>query len=137
MTKISVPNEVALINNNNNRSVVAPFLCLAATPTIGGMTAGTLPGCSSLDKSSRDAAVGFEPRTFRPETLREIQSHSQILFEGCQLGTEEAPIQLRTDDVSLTGDETFASQLPSSANGSTAIRSATSKHTRSTYISTH
>ncbi|GAA47216.1 glycosyltransferase-like protein LARGE [Clonorchis sinensis] len=37
------------------------------------------------------------------------------------LDTEEAPPQLRTDDVSSTVDETFATPLPSSANRSTAI----------------
>ncbi|KAG5443679.1 hypothetical protein CSKR_202845 [Clonorchis sinensis] len=35
-------------------------------PTEGGTRAGKLPGCPSLDRSSRDAEVGLEPRIFGP-----------------------------------------------------------------------
>ncbi|GAA49842.1 hypothetical protein CLF_103669, partial [Clonorchis sinensis] len=47
------------------RSAVAPFRCLAAMPPKGSTGAGILPGCPSLDRGSREAGVGFEPRTFR------------------------------------------------------------------------
>ncbi|KER24476.1 hypothetical protein T265_07845 [Opisthorchis viverrini] len=47
------------------RSAVAPFRCLAAMPPEGSTGARILPGCSSLDRGSRVAEVGFELRTFR------------------------------------------------------------------------
>ncbi|KER19681.1 hypothetical protein T265_11609 [Opisthorchis viverrini] len=40
--------------------------CLAIMPAEGGTKAGLLPGCPSLDRSSRDAEVGFEPWTSGP-----------------------------------------------------------------------
>ncbi|KER26974.1 hypothetical protein T265_05881 [Opisthorchis viverrini] len=43
---------------------VAPFRFLAAMPPEGSTRAGILPGCPSLDRGSREAVVGFEPRTF-------------------------------------------------------------------------
>ncbi|KER32984.1 hypothetical protein T265_01071 [Opisthorchis viverrini] len=43
----------------------APFRCLTAMPPEGSTRAGILPGCPSLDRGSREAEVGFEPRTFR------------------------------------------------------------------------
>ncbi|KER28151.1 hypothetical protein T265_04981 [Opisthorchis viverrini] len=53
-----------------NRSAVAPFRCLAAMPHEGGTGAGILPSCPSLDRGSREAEVGFEPRTFRSVNSR-------------------------------------------------------------------
>ncbi|KER25612.1 LOW QUALITY PROTEIN: hypothetical protein T265_14179, partial [Opisthorchis viverrini] len=47
------------------RSAVAPSRCLAAMPPEGSTRAGILPGCPSLDRGSRVAEFGFEPRTFR------------------------------------------------------------------------
>ncbi|KER24056.1 hypothetical protein T265_08188 [Opisthorchis viverrini] len=47
------------------RSAVALSRCLAAMPPEGSTRAGILPGCPSLDRGSRVAEVGFEPRTFR------------------------------------------------------------------------
>ncbi|KER32274.1 hypothetical protein T265_01699 [Opisthorchis viverrini] len=44
---------------------VAPFRCLTAIPPEGDTGAGILPGYPSLDRGSRGAEVGFEPRTFR------------------------------------------------------------------------
>ncbi|KER33715.1 hypothetical protein T265_00403 [Opisthorchis viverrini] len=52
------------------RSAVAPFWCLAAMPPEGSTRAGILPGCPSLDRRSRVAEVGFEPRTFRSVNSR-------------------------------------------------------------------
>ncbi|KER24516.1 hypothetical protein T265_07830 [Opisthorchis viverrini] len=49
----------------SGRSAVAPFRCLAAMPSEGSTRAGILPGCPSLDRGSRVAEVGPEPRTFR------------------------------------------------------------------------
>ncbi|KAG5455245.1 hypothetical protein CSKR_106449 [Clonorchis sinensis] len=53
-----------------NRSAVAPFRCLAAMPPEGSTRAEILPGCPSLDRGSREAEVGLEPRTFRSSTYR-------------------------------------------------------------------
>ncbi|KER29999.1 hypothetical protein T265_03481 [Opisthorchis viverrini] len=36
--------------------------------------AGIRPGCPSLDRESREAEVGFEPRTFRSSNLRSYHS---------------------------------------------------------------
>ncbi|KER32172.1 hypothetical protein T265_01783 [Opisthorchis viverrini] len=52
-------------SQEEKRSAVAPFRCLAAMPPEGSTRAGILPGCPSLDRGSRVAEVGFEPRTFR------------------------------------------------------------------------
>ncbi|GAA56010.1 hypothetical protein CLF_109636 [Clonorchis sinensis] len=46
-------------------------------------------------------------------------------------GKEEIPTQLRTDDVSSYGNETFASQLPSSANRSTVKVTRRGTHKKS------
>ncbi|KAG5443935.1 hypothetical protein CSKR_100817 [Clonorchis sinensis] len=47
------------------RSAVTPFWRLAAMPTEEGRRTGILPSCPSLDRSSRDVAIGFEPQIFR------------------------------------------------------------------------
>ncbi|KER21542.1 hypothetical protein T265_10164 [Opisthorchis viverrini] len=47
-----------------NHSTVAPFRCPAAMPPKGSTRAGILPGYPSVDRESREAEVGFEPRTF-------------------------------------------------------------------------
>ncbi|KAG5450060.1 hypothetical protein CSKR_113375, partial [Clonorchis sinensis] len=49
---------------------VAPFRCLTAMPPEGCTRAGILRGCPSLDRGSREAEVGFEPRTFRSVNSR-------------------------------------------------------------------
>ncbi|KER33312.1 hypothetical protein T265_00809 [Opisthorchis viverrini] len=54
----------------DKRSAPAPFQCLAAMPPEESTRAGTLPGCPSLDRESREAEVGFEPRTFRSVNSR-------------------------------------------------------------------
>ncbi|KAG5444997.1 hypothetical protein CSKR_203125, partial [Clonorchis sinensis] len=48
-----------------NPLAVAHFWCIAAMQPEGSTKAGILPGCPSLDIGSREAEVGFEPRTFR------------------------------------------------------------------------
>ncbi|KAG5453190.1 hypothetical protein CSKR_112752 [Clonorchis sinensis] len=48
-----------------NRSAVAPFRCLTAMSPQGSTRVGIQPGCPSLDRGSREAEFGFEPRTFR------------------------------------------------------------------------
>ncbi|KAG5447289.1 Heat shock cognate 71 kDa protein [Clonorchis sinensis] len=53
-----------------NSSAVTPFRCLAAMPPEGSTRAEVLPGCPSLDRGSREAEVGFEPRTFRSRLER-------------------------------------------------------------------
>ncbi|KER33111.1 hypothetical protein T265_01002 [Opisthorchis viverrini] len=37
-----------------------PFRCIAAMLPLGSTKARMLPGCSSLDRNSRDAEVGFK-----------------------------------------------------------------------------
>ncbi|KER29755.1 hypothetical protein T265_03666 [Opisthorchis viverrini] len=52
-----------------NLSPVIPFRYLAAIPLKGSTMAGIVPGCPRLDRGSREAWVGFKPRTFRiPES---------------------------------------------------------------------
>ncbi|KER25654.1 hypothetical protein T265_06944 [Opisthorchis viverrini] len=51
-------------------SPVLAFRCLAVRLPKGSTTAGILPGCPSLDRGSREAEVGFEPRTFRSVNSR-------------------------------------------------------------------
>ncbi|KAG5441792.1 hypothetical protein CSKR_110603, partial [Clonorchis sinensis] len=51
-------------------TAVAPFRCLAAMLPEGSARAGILPGYPSLDRGSRDAKVGLEPRTFRSVNSR-------------------------------------------------------------------
>ncbi|KER27646.1 hypothetical protein T265_05364 [Opisthorchis viverrini] len=41
------------------------FRCLAKMIPEGSTRVGILPGCPSLDRGSREAEVGFEPRTYR------------------------------------------------------------------------
>ncbi|KAG5454672.1 hypothetical protein CSKR_104954 [Clonorchis sinensis] len=53
-----------------NCSAVESFRCLTAMPPEGSTRAGILPGCPSLDRGSREAEVGFEPRTFRSVSSR-------------------------------------------------------------------
>ncbi|GAA53475.1 hypothetical protein CLF_110324 [Clonorchis sinensis] len=48
------------------RSAVATFRRLNAMPPEGCTRAGILSACPSLDRGSREAEIGFEPRTFRP-----------------------------------------------------------------------
>ncbi|KER26349.1 hypothetical protein T265_06394 [Opisthorchis viverrini] len=43
-----------------------PFRCLSVTSPERSMRARILPGCSSLERGSREAEIGFEPRTFWP-----------------------------------------------------------------------
>ncbi|KAG5454251.1 hypothetical protein CSKR_113704 [Clonorchis sinensis] len=59
-------------NKKYNRSAVAHFRCVAAMPPEASTRAGILPDCSSLDRRSREAGVGFKPRTFRLDGDRVI-----------------------------------------------------------------
>ncbi|KAG5452908.1 hypothetical protein CSKR_107455 [Clonorchis sinensis] len=68
-----------LSENQRNRLAVAPFRCLAAMSFKGSTTAGILPGCPSLDRGSREAEVGFEPRTFYLAQAAETPSYVIIL----------------------------------------------------------
>ncbi|KER25389.1 hypothetical protein T265_07134 [Opisthorchis viverrini] len=45
-------------------------LPITAMPSRGSTRAGILPGCPSLDRGSRVAEVGLEPRTFRSVNSR-------------------------------------------------------------------
>ncbi|KER23679.1 hypothetical protein T265_08488 [Opisthorchis viverrini] len=54
----------SLKTRNNKCSAVAPFRFLAAMILEVGVRAEKLPCCPSLDRDSRDAEVGFEPRVF-------------------------------------------------------------------------
>ncbi|KER19131.1 hypothetical protein T265_11990 [Opisthorchis viverrini] len=48
-----------------NCSAAALFRCLAAKAPKGSTRAEVLCGCSNLDRSGRNAEVGFRPRTLR------------------------------------------------------------------------
>ncbi|KAG5454002.1 hypothetical protein CSKR_102085 [Clonorchis sinensis] len=63
-----------------NRSAVTPFRCLAAMPPEGCTRAEILPGCPSLDRESREAEVGFEPRTVR--SVNSLPNHLSHLVQG-------------------------------------------------------
>ncbi|KAG5442301.1 hypothetical protein CSKR_109882 [Clonorchis sinensis] len=68
-----LPGKTAKITSEKKpRSAVTPSRCLAAMPSEGSMRAGILPGCPSLDRGSREAEVGFQPRTFRSWLEREF-----------------------------------------------------------------
>ncbi|KAG5441345.1 hypothetical protein CSKR_103221 [Clonorchis sinensis] len=77
-----------------HRKAVTPFRCLAAMPPEGSTRAGILPGCPSLDRGSREAEVGFEPRTFRSSQIRENQAgfrYGLSCFDYIFTGSEMAP----------------------------------------------
>ncbi|KAG5455056.1 hypothetical protein CSKR_109927 [Clonorchis sinensis] len=80
--------------DGDDPSAVSPFRCLAVMPPEGCTRAGILPGCPSLDRGSRDAEVGFEPRTFRsapydesPDELEPVNPHPVLPF------AQEDPIE--------------------------------------------
>ncbi|KAG5442805.1 hypothetical protein CSKR_112268 [Clonorchis sinensis] len=52
-------------------------------PPEGSTRAGILPGCPSLDRGSREAEVGFEPRTFRSVNSRSNHLSHLALTQGC------------------------------------------------------
>ncbi|KER24551.1 hypothetical protein T265_14400, partial [Opisthorchis viverrini] len=56
---------VVCFTPKKSRSAVAPFRCLTTMPPEGSTRTGILPVCLNLDRESREAEVGFEPRTFR------------------------------------------------------------------------
>ncbi|KAG5455039.1 Protein disulfide-isomerase tmx3 [Clonorchis sinensis] len=53
-----------LVNYKIHRSAAIPFRFPPALPPERSTRAGILPGCPSLVRGSREAEVGFEPRTF-------------------------------------------------------------------------
>ncbi|KER26360.1 hypothetical protein T265_06405 [Opisthorchis viverrini] len=57
-------------------SAVAHFRCLAAMPPKGRTRAGIQSGCPSLDSGSREAEVGFEPRTLRKNPPRVLDKNN-------------------------------------------------------------
>ncbi|KER19369.1 hypothetical protein T265_11835 [Opisthorchis viverrini] len=59
-----------ILDSERKRSAVALFRCLPAMPPEGSTRARILPGRPSLDRRSRVAEVGFEPRTFRSVNSR-------------------------------------------------------------------
>ncbi|KER30303.1 hypothetical protein T265_13200, partial [Opisthorchis viverrini] len=73
---------VLSLNVQLSRSAVAPIRCLAAMPHEGGTRARILSGCLSLDRGSREAEVGFEPRTFWSVNSRANQlSHLAVVTQ--------------------------------------------------------
>ncbi|KER27010.1 hypothetical protein T265_05842, partial [Opisthorchis viverrini] len=56
-----------------SRSAVALLRCLTAMPPEGCTKAGIPPGCPSLDRGSREAEVGFEPRTSSFASLEQLR----------------------------------------------------------------
>ncbi|KER21235.1 hypothetical protein T265_10395 [Opisthorchis viverrini] len=70
LTKPVVLQSRPLVSHISGGSARAPFRCLTAMPPEGCTRAEILPGCPSLDTGGREAAVGFEPRTFRSVNSR-------------------------------------------------------------------
>ncbi|KER30599.1 hypothetical protein T265_13137 [Opisthorchis viverrini] len=71
-----------------NSSAGALFRCLAAVPPEASTRAGILPGRPGLDRGSRVAEVGFEPRTFLSVNSRSNHlGHLAQLTVRLQIGT--------------------------------------------------
>ncbi|KAG5441164.1 hypothetical protein CSKR_102740, partial [Clonorchis sinensis] len=67
-----------------HRKAVTPFRGLAAMPPKGSARAEILPGCPSLDRGSREAEVGFGPRTLRSLKILRQPTTAFALFEAHQ-----------------------------------------------------
>ncbi|KER28298.1 hypothetical protein T265_04830 [Opisthorchis viverrini] len=94
------------------RSAVAPFRCLAAVLPEGNTRAGKLPGHPSLDRSGRDAEVGFEPRTFRSASSHsEHLAISAIMFDSL-FQTVFGHCNQKTDRPAVTLFRCLAAMLP-------------------------
>ncbi|KER20043.1 hypothetical protein T265_11325 [Opisthorchis viverrini] len=65
-------------------TVVAPFRCLVSIPMEGGIRTRIEPCCPSLDKSSRDAEVGLERRTYRSTSWHLSQNLEELLKNNDQ-----------------------------------------------------
>ncbi|KER19593.1 hypothetical protein T265_11676 [Opisthorchis viverrini] len=99
---------------------ISPFRYLNAIPAEGTPKAQILPGYPSLDRSSRDAEMGFEQRTFRPIGSRlnrrvisipeEISVRSAVAPFRC-LATMPLTGSTRSSYLPLTGS-TRAGMLP-------------------------
>ncbi|KAG5441448.1 hypothetical protein CSKR_107645 [Clonorchis sinensis] len=64
--------------------------CLAAMPPVGSTRAGILPGFPSLDRGSREAEIGFEPRTFRSFSRETQLSIPFVIFFNRKCCTKAA-----------------------------------------------
>ncbi|KER27050.1 LOW QUALITY PROTEIN: hypothetical protein T265_13876 [Opisthorchis viverrini] len=65
---------------------------LAAMPPEGNTRVEKLSGCPSLDRGSRGAEVGFEPRTFRSVNSRSNHlSHLAVSMLHCRITTGATP----------------------------------------------
>ncbi|KER21322.1 hypothetical protein T265_10325 [Opisthorchis viverrini] len=99
-----------------NVQLVAPFRCLAAMPPEGSTRAGILPGCPSLDRGSRVAEVGFEPRTFRlvirTLTTSAISNHRERLHPKTTSNEDAVGINYECLDVMQTEEGTRARRQP-------------------------
>ncbi|KAG5453526.1 Potassium voltage-gated channel protein eag [Clonorchis sinensis] len=62
------------------QGTVTPIQCLTAMQPGGRTRTGILPGCPSLERGSREAEVGFEPRTFQPG-----DSSESLVYDVLQL----------------------------------------------------
>ncbi|KER24600.1 hypothetical protein T265_07791 [Opisthorchis viverrini] len=84
-----------LLAANAGHTLVQHLLSTAAVPPGGSMGAGILPGRPGLDRGSRVAEVGFEPRTLRSvnsrsnhlshlatQIYRQLQSSKYMNYEG-------------------------------------------------------
>ncbi|KAG5449249.1 hypothetical protein CSKR_100659 [Clonorchis sinensis] len=74
---------------------VAPFRYLTLMPPEGNTRAGILPNCQSLDRGSREAEVGFKPRTFRSVNSRSTHSViSPLAHVRCPLNQQALAISI-------------------------------------------
>ncbi|KAG5450524.1 hypothetical protein CSKR_109076 [Clonorchis sinensis] len=76
---------------NNHCNIVASFWCPAATPPQGSTMDGILLGYPRLDRSSRDADVKFEPRTFQSMSshLNHLDTSTTVLHSGRQAAYQD------------------------------------------------
>ncbi|KER22241.1 hypothetical protein T265_09609 [Opisthorchis viverrini] len=82
-------------------SAVTPFMCPAAMPPEGSTRAGILPGCPSLDRESREAEFGSEPRTSR-SVVRGLNPTSASPLPLSMLGQPGSIPALVLPSVSMT-----------------------------------
>ncbi|KER28782.1 hypothetical protein T265_04473 [Opisthorchis viverrini] len=95
---------------------VAPFRCLATMPQEGGTRDGILSGRPNIDRESRVAEVGFEPRTFRSVNSRS----NHLVHLASQTYAARWPQQLEHEftDRKVRGSKpTSVSRLPLSRLG--------------------
>ncbi|KER20158.1 hypothetical protein T265_11240 [Opisthorchis viverrini] len=94
------------------RSAVAAIRCLTAMRPEGSTRARILPSCPSLDRESREAGVGFGPRTIRSSCLRS-SNHMVFSDKNLHQGYRSAVAAIRCLTAMRPEGSTRARILPS------------------------